>query len=318
MEWWDKGTLSQEAWQRHLEGWGALHAPLRDADGVVRLQPLTAGREPVVEPARLAVTKYLLPPRETLWREVGGRCTVTAPPAPLVVLGIVPCDLYAVGWLDRIFADDLYYCRRRAQLVLIGATCQPHEGCACPPRSENPPCDLFDDGDRIWSASLRGAAILAPLDGRHGDGELPSDSPWRVGARDLPANGLAEAFAAAAQASLWREVAGHCLACGACSALCPTCTCFDMHDLAALDGSAERVRIKDNCFFPEHGLVAGGHNFRPDRASRLRFRFEHKYLGFGDERGEPSCVGCGRCAAGCPAGIDLNEILADLVTRRRT
>jgi ferredoxin len=80
-----------------------------------------------------------------------------------------------------------------------------------------------------------------------------------------------------------------------------------------LTGEIKRQRVWDNCFFRDHGLVAGGHNFRPDRTARLRFRFEHKYLGFGEQRGIISCVGCGRCQRVCPVEINLANVLEKLL-----
>jgi ferredoxin len=41
---------------------------------------------------------------------------------------------------------------------------------------------------------------------------------------------------------------------------------------------------------------------------------EHKRLGFGDLRGQDSCVGCGRCRTVCPVDIDLDRIAEQLVT----
>jgi sulfhydrogenase subunit beta (sulfur reductase) len=56
----------------------------------------------------------------------------------------------------------------------------------------------------------------------------------------------------------------------------------------------------------DHGLVAGGHNFRPSAKERIRNRFNCK----GSLREEmPNCVGCGRCSTYCPAGIDFLEVM---------
>jgi ferredoxin len=96
--------------------------------------------------------------------------------------------------------------------------------------------------------------------------------------------------------------------------VCPTCYCFDLVDVAGLAAPVCRIRVWDNCFFAEHGQVAGGFDFRAGRAERLRFRVEHKRLGFGDLSGQDSCVGCGRCRTVCPADIDLDRIIERLMT----
>jgi formate hydrogenlyase subunit 6/NADH:ubiquinone oxidoreductase subunit I len=54
--------------------------------------------------------------------------------------------------------------------------------------------------------------------------------------------------------------------------------------------------------------VAGGVNFCKDRAERFRYRYRHKYRGFGALQGVPSCVGCGRCRVACPADLDLRPL----------
>jgi sulfhydrogenase subunit beta (sulfur reductase) len=56
----------------------------------------------------------------------------------------------------------------------------------------------------------------------------------------------------------------------------------------------------------DHGLVAGGHNFRPTTSERIRNRFNCK----GSLReGMQNCVGCGRCTVYCPADINYVEVM---------
>jgi ferredoxin len=112
-----------------------------------------------------------------------------------------------------------------------------------------------------------------------------------------------------AESPLWDDFAARCLSCGACSLCCPTCYCFDVLENGALDGeTATRLREWDNCLFRAHGEVAGGYNFRKTRQERFRYRYQHKYLGFGPTRGVLACVGCGRCREVCPVRIDLLEL----------
>jgi ferredoxin len=231
----------------------------------------------------------------------------------VAIVDVAPCDLYALAYLDQAYAEDPFYQYRRQRLLVVGRECSPSTLCLCPPHTAPPPFDLFFAGEDVWCGSALGTKILQEFTGApptRGDEPLP-EKYWAAQAAPVP-NDLAERFIQSAAAPLWAEVAGRCLSCGACSAVCPTCACYDVVDEVALSGEITRQRVWDNCFFRDHGLVAGGHNFRPDRTARLRFRFEHKYLGFGEQRGIISCVGCGRCQQVCPVGINLAKVLEQL------
>lgn len=294
--------------------WG-LYGPVSGRDGLCRLQPCASFEPPdVAALPRLPLKKLLLPARDLLWCFDQGRYQPPPPPPALAVTGVAPCDLYALAWLDQALAEDALYQQRRHRLLVLGAACSPSKECRCPRSPAPPPFDLFFAGDRVWIGSSRGEACLEPLAGALGearDEPLPEQF-WAGPGQPLPAD-LPQRFAASADGLLWVRAAERCLSCGACSAVCPTCSCYAVMDEVRGAGQVERFRLWDNCFFREHALVAGGHNFRPDRASRLRFRFEHKYLGFGPLRGMNSCVGCGRCACACPVGIDLARVLDDLL-----
>ncbi len=283
--------------------------PVTAADGITRLQPIDRYPTGPALPL-LSVKKTLIPPRERLWAWAGSE-VLSSPPAPeLAVAGLFPCDLYAVAFLDRVFSQDEPYCRRRGGLFLLGRACIPNEDCFCPPRPEPPPFDLYLGEDRVWAGSVAGEGVLdglaEVLEARE-ETDLPLEH--LAGRAEILPGDLEERFHHV-DPELWQTTGSRCLSCGACSAVCPTCYCFSMLDSAALDNQFIRRRDWDNCFFRDHALVAGGHNFRPHRAERLRFRFEHKYLGLGALRGVSSCVGCGRCRRTCPVDIDLAEVLA--------
>jgi sulfhydrogenase subunit beta (sulfur reductase) len=107
---------------------------------------------------------------------------------------------------------------------------------------------------------------------------------------------------------VWREIGARCLCCGSCSMVCPTCSCFNVLDELVPQGVGQRVRLWDSCLFRDYAVVAGGHNFRADRADRVRNRYYHKQEAFVREFGVPSCVGCGRCIENCPTGINVVEV----------
>jgi ferredoxin len=291
-----------------------VFGPVTGSDGVVRLTPL--GAWPALQESglpRVPLKKYLLPPKDLLWEEQDG--TVQPPPvsAPVAVLGVAPCDLAAVAYLDQVFAEDLLYRRRRDTLFLAGQACVPGPDCFCPPWSVPPAFDLFLAPGQIWAGSARGAELLRQVTAREVLQDLPE--PEGLGPATGPPvpKNLENLLRTGRDRPLWQEVGRRCLSCGACSVVCPTCYCYDVVDTVAAAGRASRTREWDNCFFQSHALVAGGHNFRPDRGSRLRFRLEHKFLGFGSLRGQSSCVGCGRCKKACPVGIDVSEVLSSLL-----
>jgi sulfhydrogenase subunit beta (sulfur reductase) len=282
-----------------------LWGPQCGADGLWRLQPLDRPPcEAVAQVPFLPLKKLLLPAVEPLWQwSAAGYAEPPAPPA-LLLTGVALCDLQGLAYLDRAFADDELYRARRARLLVIGSPCVPSDTCACQADGLPPGGDLFWNGDCLWGLSPAGSAIVA------GAAQTPMQAVALPG--PLSGQGMAavseDTFLASAGTPLWDEAAARCLACGACSAVCPTCTCFEVLDEARLDGTVTRQRVWDNCFFPDHARVAGNFDFRPGRGARLRFRFEHKRLGFGALRGLASCVGCGRCRQACPVGIDLEPI----------
>jgi sulfhydrogenase subunit beta (sulfur reductase) len=289
--------------------------PVKGKDGVCRLKDVSRWSELNPEDLPLIpLKKFVLPPRDELWGLTEERYEQPPAPPPVALLGIPPCDLYALDYLDRVFEEDVLYRCLRDRLLVVGAGCTPSERCFCPPRPEPPPFDLFLGEGRLWVGSAKGEALLGNLgEGEETEGFPFPAKPCRGGGPPLPEN-LEDVFRDAAGRAIWLEVGGRCLSCGGCSAVCPTCYCYDVVDEASVNSGVRRVREWDNCFFRSHALVAGGHNFRPDRGARLRFRFEHKFLGFGPLRGVSSCVGCGRCGRACPVKIDVAEVLSTLTT----
>jgi NAD(P)H-flavin reductase len=112
----------------------------------------------------------------------------------------------------------------------------------------------------------------------------------------------------------WDDVAERCLACGNCTAVCPTCFCTDMDDRIELDGhTARRDRVWDTCFSLEYSHLGPG-PARSSPRSRYRQWLTHKLGTWHDQFGESGCVGCGRCITWCPVGIDLTAEVDALAT----
>jgi ferredoxin len=104
---------------------------------------------------------------------------------------------------------------------------------------------------------------------------------------------------------VWDDVAERCLTCGNCTLVCPTCFCTHVEDASSLDGAtAERTRVWDTCFSVQYAEMHGG-NTRPTPRSRYRQWLTHKLATWEDQFDTSGCVGCARCIAWCPVGIDI-------------
>lgn len=283
---------------------------------------------------------FAFPQREVFFRfeTVDGvpRLIPTIPePPPTLVLGVRPCDGRGVPRNDIVFSKeyrDPYYWARRERLTLVGLACNaPHSpNCFCQsvggsPHSEEGLDVLMTDlGDRFHVKGItdKGVAIIE----RGGEvfaGVRDQDSAElekaHAAARGHPQRPLAEQGAVVAamrarfDAPLWDELARHCLGCGICTFLCPTCHCFDINDevsgARSGHGSGERVRTWDNCQFPDFTMHTSGHNPRGDLGARLRQRVGHKFLYFVENHATQQCVGCGRCINECPVGIDIVAVV---------
>ena len=125
----------------------------------------------------------------------------------------------------------------------------------------------------------------------------------------LPVEGLPERLIAAAESPRWAEIAERCLACTNCTLVCPTCFCTSVSQHSDLAGqTASTERSWDSCFTLDFARVAGG-NFRTRVEDRYRQWLTHKFGTWTTQFGSSGCVGCGRCIAWCPVGIDVREEL---------
>jgi ferredoxin len=249
---------------------------------------------------------------------------------PTVLLGVRPCEARSLTLLDRVFLgadyrDPYYAVRREATTVVVLACAAAAPTCFCTSVGGGPAdragADLLltDVGDAflVDVVSDRGDALLDGL-------SLPDADPQTLAQADQAAAELAtmmpvvaglEHLGAQAEEAFdnpcWQMIAERCLACAACSFLCPTCHCFDIQD-EVFDQRGQRVRNYDACMFPQFTLHASGHNPRPDKLQRVRQRLLHKFAYFPENFGAMACVGCGRCIRACPAGNDIRQWLRTL------
>jgi len=109
---------------------------------------------------------------------------------------------------------------------------------------------------------------------------------------------------------VWEKLGSTCFRCGACTNLCPVCTCFTVDDLACADGSHTRCRSWDSCQFSGFMREASGHNPRPTFGGRVQRRLYHKAsYQYVTRDGQHGCVGCGRCTSACLTDLGVPTVL---------
>ncbi len=276
--------------------------------------------------------KYLLPPNETLlsFDARGNRVAdFAAEITPRVIFGVHACDINAINRLDLVFRDgrypDPYYTARRSATLVVGLSCMPQSTCFCHLWDADEArfgYDLFlqDIGGKylVSISSVEAASVLEtschPREATDEERiEFRHVTRRRQEAFDdaIPdVQDVAMLMDAFHNDPFWAELGGRCLSCTACSAVCPTCFCFDIRDTLDPDGSSgRRERVWDACTAPQFAEVAGGHNFRASSRKRVRHRMYHKLNGFLANHDRMLCVGCGRCVKACKANINPIEVL---------
>jgi Fe-S-cluster-containing hydrogenase component 2 len=134
----------------------------------------------------------------------------------------------------------------------------------------------------------------------------------------VPATDLRALLNDSADATRWNDVAERCLTCGNCTMVCPTCFCTTTEEVTDLTGDqTERRQRWDSCFDLDFSYLDGG-PVRASASSRYRQWLTHKLSTWHDQFDSSECVGCGRCIAWCPAGIDITEEVAALEAEHRT
>ena len=274
--------------------------------------------------------------REDDLEEIPVRVRPSAPPRRAFV-GVRPCEVAAIAAHDTVLRDSSYpdpvYAGLREDLFVVAVDCtEPAATCFCTSAGTGPDVGCTDahdiadlrltelsrpDHELVYLAhgmSARGGEVLAAVADR--TSVRPAD-PALTGAaegaldrarvamtdRFDPAE-LRDTLRSCVESDAWERVAEACVACGNCTAVCPTCFCTRTDDRTDLDGVVHRTRVWDSCFGLEFSRV-GEAPVRSSLPSRYRQWLLHKLSTWHDQFGERGCVGCGRCITWCPVGIDI-------------
>ena len=249
-----------------------------------------------------------------------------------VIFGARACDVRSFSVLDRVFladpVDTNYKTRREHSTIVTLACSRPGETCFC--GSFGIDAAKPSDGDaRAWIAD--GVFYLEPMTEKgeklaaQAKDVLTEGGEEAVGAAvekarailaRLPLAGLKPSDNRERELELfnspeWDELSSHCLGCGACTFVCPTCQCFDINDFDSGHG-VERYRCWDSCMYNDFTMMAAG-TPRKTQKERFRQRFMHKLVYYPIRYdGVFSCVGCGRCLRKCPIQMNIVKVMKTL------
>jgi ferredoxin len=279
--------------------------------------------------------RFLLPHFEEMFRYGG-------PPAGMIkdlldiedqaIIGIRSCDVKAIRFQERFYQQpivDPHYMARSEKTVLFSLVCNrpPKRECFCiccdagPYLYDGYDVQLTDLGDRflyeIGSEKGEKATALGEHFLTHASGS-DVEKRRRI---EQQADSLFETIAYVAKAinflstneapdEVLEKLGSTCFRCGACTNLCPICTCYTMDDRAAPDGSFVRCRSWDSCQYSGFTREASGHNPRPTFGSRLSRRLYHKMsYPYIVRDGTHGCAGCGRCISACLTDLGVPSVV---------
>jgi len=252
---------------------------------------------------------------------------------PRIILGVPNCDIEGIGLLDDIYLDkdfnDPYYNYRRNNTILIASDCFGiQEHCHCLSYNIKPystaRADLavvYMEGDiclRIISPRgeafarkivhiqpLTSEKVISAIDKEH---EV-TESLLRSSNKDLPDYSKTGSLIRNSTGNIWEKYSSRCVSCGACTTICPTCTCFLLIDKPGF----EKVKQLDACQYPGFERVAGGEDTLFELHNRFRNRYMCKYVWRPAKFKSIACTGCGRCIEACIGKINKNELFMELV-----
>ena len=280
--------------------------------------------------------QFLHPPRQQLWSADGdGFTSAVEEPIRYAFLGVRACDLAAMAILGNVLGggtnrDGSFVSRRQGLFVIAVGCTEPGGVCFCASMGTGPaPGPGFDLAltERIDEAGHRfvvqvgsdeGGRVLEALSHRSATEAEVHDARTAVQAaaehmgRQMPVGDIRALLRDSRESPHWADVADRCLTCGNCTMVCPTCFCTTTEDVTDLSGEhADRSQRWASCFELDFSHMHGG-SVRESGASRYRQWITHKLSTWHEQFDSSGCVGCGRCIAWCPVGIDITEEVAAL------
>lgn len=315
-----------------------LVAPVKRGEKSYAFDEVTSGDEISLHyiPTILPPKKYFLPQNETLveYNKKENKWEAILYSEVFTIFGVHTCDIEGIQCLNIVFADkpaDTNYNIRKNRIMIIGLECNNYcdEFASCALMQNHIPNGGYDllltelkDVFIIHINTFAGEELVKKL------GMLKEATKDDIneleGVRTLKRSifkpevplkyeELKPLFENAFFHEVWQDIHERCLSCGNCTNVCPTCYCHDMDDITDLDmNKGQLVRKWDSCQSRPFAMIAGGENFRSERASRQRHRYMRKFNYPFDKYNRYFCTGCGRCSRTCMAKINLKETISTI------
>jgi sulfhydrogenase subunit beta (sulfur reductase) len=272
-----------------------------------------------------SLKSFFLPVRENVTSERNDS-------KPRIIIGVPNCDIEGLSLLDEIYLDrefnDVFYRKRRENTLLISSDCfgsQDHCHCLSynitPYSTKNADVAVInldetiilriitDKGEdfvkkNINAVSLDNKDVLSVIEKEQNS----TVTSLRSSNKALPDYQNTGKLVTEARDEIWEKYSSCCVSCGACTTICPTCSCFLLIDKPGF----EKVKQMDACQYPGFERVAGGEDALFELHNRFKNRYMCKYVWKPQKFTSLACTGCGRCIEACIGKINKNELFIEL------
>jgi sulfhydrogenase subunit beta (sulfur reductase) len=291
----------------------------------------------LIKPASIAGISYNRPkpatPLKSFFLPVKENVTsARVPEKPRIIMSIPNCDIEGLSLLDSIYLDgdfnDVFYKERRDNTLLISSDCfGKQDNCHClaygikPYASRIADLAIIHRDGKIMLRVITGKGedfvrnidlvhsetdktLLAEIDKEH----VAEEALLRASFGELPDYNMTGKLLNKAKKEIWVKYSANCVSCGACTTVCPTCTCFLLIDKPGF----EKVKQLDACQYPGFERVAGGEDALFEIKDRFMNRYLCKYVWKPQKFKSIACTGCGRCIEACIGKINKNELFMEI------